>query len=400
MAITYIDQVEAEDYKGKVIIVRFDFNVPLAKDGSGKITDTTRIDRTLETINYLLEQEPKKLILMSHLGRPKGQVNKSFSLEPVAVYLSEVLERDVTLSETCLDSGIKTLLSLKDNDIILLENVRFHAEETDNDSNFAEALASYADYYVLDAFGTAHRKHASTYGIMNFFPRSHCLAGFLMKKEIEALTKIVEKPGKPFVSIVGGAKVSDKIKIIEKLMISSDKLLIGGAMAYPFLKALGRDIGKSLCADEDVQLAKSILSKDSGKKIELPIDHLASKSFGGPKEVVQDAAIPADLMGLDIGEKTISNYQNIIKSAKTVLWNGPMGLFENSDYAVGTLSIARTLAELDAFTVIGGGDSVSAVVQSGLADKMSHVSTGGGASLEFLENGTLPAIKALRFGIN
>lgn len=400
MAITYIDQVESEDLKGKIIIARFDFNVPLKQDGSGEISDTTRVDRALETINYLRSLEPKKLILMSHLGRPKGKVNKDYSLEPVAVYLSKVLESDVTLSETCLDSGIKTLLSLKDNDIILLENLRFHKEETENDADFAETLASYADYYVLDAFGTSHREHASTYGIMKFFPQDHCLAGFLMKKEVEALTQIVEKPGKPFVSIVGGAKVSDKIKIIEKLLIASDKLLIGGAMAYPFLKAKGYDIGKSLCQDEDVKLAKEIISRDHSKKVELPVDHLASKVFGGDKELVEGVSIPADLMGLDIGEKSIEKYQEILKSAKTVLWNGPMGLFENKDFATGTLSIAKCLAELDAFTVIGGGDSVSAVMQSGLADKMSHVSTGGGASLEFLENGTLPGIKALRFGLN
>lgn len=397
MAITYVDQVELKD---KTVIARFDFNVPLAKDGSGTITDTTRIDRALETINCILDQEPKKFIMMSHLGRPKGEVKKEYSLAPVAEYLSTKLERDITLSETCLDSGIKTLLSLKDNDIILLENVRFHKEETKNDSFFAQTLASYAEYYVLDAFGTAHREHASTYGIMKHLPHNRCLGGLLMKKEVEALSKIVDNPGKPFVSIVGGAKVSDKIKIIEKLLVSSDKLLIGGAMAYPFLKAQGHEVGKSLCHEDDVKLAKGILSRDNSKKIELPVDHVASKEFGGVPEMVSEIELSSELMGLDIGEQTVSKYQSILSTAKTVLWNGPMGLFENSDYAKGTFAIARTLAELDAFTVIGGGDSVSAVTQSGLADKMNHVSTGGGASLEFLESGTLPGIRALRFGIN
>jgi phosphoglycerate kinase len=284
--------------------------------------------------------------MMSHLGRPKGEVKKEFSLLPVAEYLSEKLNQEVTLSETCLDSGIKTLLSLNTNNIILLENLRFHKEETKNDPEFAQTLASYADYYVLDAFGTAHREHASTYGIMHYFPHNRCLAGFLMKKEIEALTQVVEKPSKPFVSIVGGAKVSDKIKIIEKLLVSSDKLLIGGAMAYPFLKSQGHSIGKSLCQEEDVDLAKDILKRDHGKKIELPVDHLASKEFGGAKEVVPATDIPDDLMGLDIGEATINKYKNILSSAKTVLWNGPMGLFENSDFAAGTFAIANTLAEL------------------------------------------------------
>ncbi len=397
MAIIYVDQV---DLKDKNIIARFDFNVPLAKDGSGKISDTTRIDRALETINTILEQQPKKLIMMSHLGRPKGEIKPEFSLRPVAEYLSEKLERDITLTETCLDSGIKTLLNLNDNNIILLENVRFHKEETKNDPFFAQTLASYADYYVLDAFGTAHRKHASTYGIMKYFPPGHCLAGLLMKKEIEALTKVVENPQKPFISIVGGAKVSDKIKIIERLLTTSDRLLIGGAMAYPFLKAKGHQIGTSLCDEADVKLAKEIISADQYKKLELPCDHQASKEFGGSKELIDAIDIPDDMMGLDIGPKTIKRYEDILQTARTVLWNGPMGLFENSNYAAGTISIANLLAKLDAFTVIGGGDSVSAVTQAGVADKMGHVSTGGGASLEFLEQGTLPGIKALRFGIN
>ncbi len=397
MALQFIDSVEDSKIKDKKVIVRFDFNVPLNKE-TKEITDSTRIDNALETIKLILSKGPSKLIMMSHLGRPKGEVNPEFSLEPVATYLAEKLGEEVTLTESCLDRGIKTLLSLNSNKIILLENLRFHKEETANDREFARKLSEYADIYVMDAFGAAHRKHASTYMINAFF-KNNAYAGLLMKKEIEALTKVTERPQTPFVAVVGGAKVSDKIKIIERLLSSVSNLLIGGAMAYPFLKAQGNEVGTSLCSDEDVRLAKKILSQKTAHKIVLPQDHLGSTEFGGKPQIIDKVGIPADMMGLDIGEHTATKYSQILKGAKTILWNGPMGIFENEDYAGGTLSIANALAESDAYTLVGGGDSVSAVNKTGLASKMSHVSTGGGASLEFIENGSLPGIAALKFGV-
>lgn len=393
MAIQYVDEISLKD---KRVLGRFDFNVPLSQ---GKITDTTRIDRALPTIKHILDQGAKSLVLMSHLGRPKGEAKPEFSLEPVATYLAEKLGEEVVLTESCTDKGIKTLLELPQTKVVLLQNLRYHKEETSNDVKFAKTLSQYGEVYVNDAFGAAHRKHASTYGI-NAFYKNASFGGFLMKAEVEALSKVVESPESPFVAIVGGAKVSDKIKIIESLLVKVNSLIIGGAMAYPFLKAKGYNIGKSLCGEEDVALAKSILKLNTAEKIVLPIDHLSSKDFGGAPEAVNEIDIPEDLMGLDIGEQTIHLYQQKLSTAKTVLWNGPMGLFENEQYAKGTLSIAQTLSELNgAFTLVGGGDSVSAVNKSGLASRLSHVSTGGGASLEFIENGTLPGVQALRFGI-
>lgn len=395
MAIKYVDQMELE---GKRVIARFDFNVPLDKD-SGKITDTTRIDRALPTIKYILEHKPKNLILMSHLGRPKGEAKPEFSLEPVATYLADKLGEDVILTESCTDRGIKPLLDLPQTRVVLLQNLRFHAEETNNDPEFARKLASYGDVYVNDAFGTAHRKHASTYGIIAYFKDQAC-GGFLMKSEIEALSKVVESPKSPFTAIVGGAKVSDKIKIIDALLANVDHLLIGGAMAYPFLKAKGFEVGKSLCGDEDVKLAKGILGQPISRKIVLPVDHTIAANPDSAPSTTEDENIPADQMGLDIGPKTIALFNEKLNSSKTVLWNGPMGFFEKESFAKGSLAMAQTMSQLkDAFTLVGGGDSVSAVTQSGLADKMSHVSTGGGASLEFIENGTLPGVQALKFGL-
>ncbi len=396
MALSYIDQADLTD---KVVIARFDFNVPLDKEDKSKINDTTRIDNALDTINYILENGAKKLILMSHLGRPKGERNMDYSLEPVATYLASQLNDDVILSESCTDRGIKTLLTLNESKVILLENLRFHPEETTNDRSFAQALSKYADIYVNDAFGAAHRKHASTYGINEFFNKK-AYAGFLIKKELEALAKVSESPKRPFVAIVGGAKVSDKIKIIERLLVSVDSLLIGGAMAYPFLMAKGFNVGKSLCSDEDVSLAKKILKEKTAGKISLPVDHIGSTEFGGEATNIDKEDISDDFMGLDIGPRTVELYSSKIKDAQTILWNGPMGLFENDDFANGTLKIAKALADSNAFTLIGGGDSVSAVNKSGLASKMSHISTGGGASLEFIEKGSLPGIQALKFGLN
>ncbi len=405
MAIKFItDESFKTLAKGKRVLARFDFNVPINapmdKNDLPKIADTTRIDEALETIKYILEAEPKKLIIMSHFGRPKGKIDLQYSLEPVATYIAEQLGMEVTLTETALDRGIKTLLGLNESKILMLQNLRFHPEEEKNDREFARTLSTYGDVFVMDAFGAAHRKHASTYEI-NAFYKNKAFAGLLIKRELEALDKIVNQTAKPFIAIVGGAKVSDKIKIIEALMISVDKLLIGGAMAYPFLKAKGHTIGKSLCSDADVALAKKILGTPTKNKIILPSDHIVSKEFGGTPVVNGQANIPDDMIGLDIGPSTLENYNEYLRSAKTVLWNGPLGLFENPDFAKGTLGIAKTLAGLSgAYTFIGGGDSVNAIKASGLSGKMSHISTGGGASLEYIENGTLPGIQVLKFGLD
>ncbi len=395
MALKYIDQV---DLKGKNVVARFDFNVPLDKKDNKTITDSTRIDEALGTIQAMLDAGVNRIVMMSHLGRPDGKTNPKYSLEPVATALAQKLGQEVVLTESCLDAGIKTLLNLKQHKLILLQNLRFHAEEEANDANFAKILASYGDFYVNDAFGTAHRKHASTYGIVAHHKHT-CAGGLLLKREVEALSKVVDSPAKPFVAIVGGAKVADKIKILERLLPDVSSLLIGGAMAYPFLKAQGHSVGKSLCSEDDVALAKKLLQSNSKSKIILPRDHVVSSSLEGNPEPVGSVEIPADKMALDIGESTLAHYSSILKGAKTVLWNGPMGLFENKSFAKGTFGIAEVLAKLDAFTLVGGGDSVSAVNKAGLGDKMSHVSTGGGASLEFIENGSLPGIQALKFGI-
>lgn len=401
MALKYItDESFAALAKDKRVLARFDFNVPMDKNDPTKIADTTRVDEALETINAILAHKPKKLILMSHFGRPKG-IDAKYSLEPVAKYLAEKLGQEVLLTETALDRGIKTLLGLNESKIILLQNLRFHPEEEANDRDFARTLSTYGDVFVFDAFGAAHRKHASTYEINAFF-KNKAFGGLLLKREVTALDKICHNPVKPFIAIVGGAKVSDKIKIIESLLINVDKLLIGGAMAYPFLKAQGHTVGNSLCSDEDVALARRIFGTPSKGKIVLPSDHIVSAEFGGAPEEIGQTNIPDGKIGLDIGPSTLQNYTDYLKNAKTVLWNGPMGLFENANFAKGTLGIAKVLAGLGdkAFTLVGGGDSVNAVKMSGLSSKMSHISTGGGASLEYIENGTLPGIQALKFGID
>jgi phosphoglycerate kinase len=400
MALKFItDEQFITNAKDKKILARFDFNVPMDKNDPTKIADTTRIDEAIETINAILETKPKKLILMSHFGRPKGKIDLQYSLEPVAKYLATKLGQEVLLTETALDRGIKTLLNLNEAKIILLQNLRFHPEEEANDRDFARTLSTYGDLFVFDAFGAAHRKHASTYEINAFF-KNKAYGGLLLKREIEALDKVVKDPAKPFIAIVGGAKVSDKIKIIEMLLISVDKLLIGGAMAYPFLSAQGHEVGNSLCSDEDVLLAKKILGTPGKAKIVLPSDHIGSATFGGTPEDIGQANIPKGIIGLDIGPSTLQNFTDYLRPAKTVLWNGPMGLFENSSYSKGTLGIAKVLSNLSAFTLVGGGDSVNAVKMSGLSSKMSHISTGGGASLEYIENGSLPGIQALKFGID
>lgn len=392
MAIKYIEDA---DFEGKRVLARFDFNVPL-KDGV--ILDSSRIDLAIATIKYILDHGASKLTLMSHLGRPKSKSDSQFSLEPVAKYLAEKLDVNLVLAPAAVDAGVKELLTLNETKIVLLENLRFHAEEKENENEFASKLAQYGDMYVNDAFGVVHRKHASVHEINKFFTTTN-YAGFLIQKEIESLNKVLNAPAKPFVAIVGGAKVSDKISTIEKLMVSAHKIIIGGAMAYPFLKAKSRNIGKSLCSEEDVLLAQKILKADRSNKITLPSDHIVADNINAIPTLNSSVDIPEDKMGLDIGQNSINQFVNIIKEAKTVLWNGPMGLFEKEEFSKGTFAIAKALAETNAFTVVGGGDSVNAVNKSGFAQKMSHVSTGGGASLEYIEKGELPGIQALKFGV-
>lgn len=395
MALKYVDEVALE---GKRVIARFDFNVPLDKNGSGKITDTTRVDAALETIRYILSKNPSKLILMSHLGRPKGEVKKELSLEPVASYLADQLDEDVVLSESLTGTGLQQLLKLNQSRILLLENIRFSDKETKNDKEFAKSLASLAEVYVNDAFGTAHRAHASTNGIVAYAGTS--VGGFLLRKEVQALNQVLETPQKPFVAIMGGAKISDKIKILEQLLSNVSELLVGGAMAYPFLKAKGFEVGNSLCADEEVALAKKILSQSNAKKIVLPVDHRVGENPDSKATDTEKENIPSDMMGLDIGPNTEALFASKIRTAKTVLWNGPMGFFEKDEFAKGSLAVAKAMSECPGFTLVGGGDSVSAINKAGLADKITHVSTGGGASLEYIEKGTLPGIQALKFGVD
>ncbi len=395
MELKFIDD-PGIDLKGKRVLARFDFNVPL--NPQGEITDTKRIDSALDTINFLFKKGIDKLVMMSHLGRPDGKKNPKYSLEPVAKYLAEKLNIDVILTESALDAGIKQLLNLSTTKIVLLENLRFHPEEEDNNPEFAKKLAAYGEIFVQDAFGTLHRKHASTYGVVEFF-KYKSFGGLLLKQELNALEKITKSPVKPFVAILGGSKISDKIKVITRLLPNVDSMIIGGAMAYPFLKAKGLEIGKSKCKEEDVELAKSILNSPSGKaKIHLPVDHVVADSLEGNPETVE--RIPANKMGLDIGPNTVKNYGNILKNSKTVIWNGPMGVFENKNFAAGTNAIGKLLSNLDAFTLVGGGDSVSAINSLGIADKISYVSTGGGASLEFIEEGSLPGVNALKYGVS
>ncbi|MEX1100021.1 MAG: phosphoglycerate kinase, partial [Bacteriovoracaceae bacterium] len=341
MSLKFIDQAEI---KGKKVLARFDFNVPLSKEDPSQIADASRIDLALPTINYFIEQGASKITLMSHLGRPKGAKDPKYSLEPVATYLANELDREVVLAQSPVDSGVKELLTLNETKIVLLENLRFDPGEENNDEDFASKLAQYGDVYVNDAFGAAHRKHASVHAINKFF-KNQAYGGFLIKKELEALNKVLNNPSKPFVAVIGGAKVSDKIKTIERLLTSVNNLIIGGAMAYPFLKALGHEVGKSLCSDQDVKLANSILKADKGKKLLLPEDHVVSTSFDGEASLSSGKNIEKDYMGLDIGEATVNKYAGVIKGAKTILWNGPMGLFETPKFAKGTIAMAKAMAQ-------------------------------------------------------
>jgi len=378
------------DVKGKRVLVRCDFNVPLQ---DGKITDDNRITASLPTIQHLLSQGGR-VILCSHLGRPKG-VTPEFTLAPVAVRLGELLGQPVHLAPDCVGDEVAALVSgLQDGQVLLLENVRFHPEEEKNNPDFAAQLASLADVYVNDAFGTAHRAHASTEGVAHILPG---VAGFLIEKEIEYLGKAVENPKRPFVAIMGGAKVADKIPVINNLLPKVDKLIVGGGMAYTFFKARGWEIGSSLLDAASIDFVSQLL-KDHADKLLLPVDTVVAPEFkpDAPATTVDSDKLPADQMGLDIGPKTRALFSEAIAGAGTVIWNGPMGVFEFDAFAEGTKAVAEALAASAATTIVGGGDSAAAVEKFGLADKMSHVSTGGGASLEFLEGIELPGIAALQ----
>lgn len=383
------------DLKGKKVFVRCDFNVPM--DENQNITDNTRIVAALPTIKYLLEQNCK-IILASHLGRPKGEVKPEFSLKPVAKELSKLLNKEVIMANDVIgEDATSKAANLKEGEIMLLENVRFHREETDNDPEFAKKLASMAEVFVNDAFGAAHRAHASTAGIAAYIP---AVSGFLIEKELTVLGNAINNPERPFMAILGGAKVSDKIGVIDSLLDKVDTLMIGGGMAYTFFKAQGYNVGNSLCEVEKTGLALEAMekAKQKGVKLLLPVDTRIGKEFKPDTEskTVAWTDIPDGWEGFDIGEKTIAMFKEELKNAKTVIWNGPLGLFEFDQFAIGTNEIAKALSELDATTIIGGGDSGAAVEKAGLADKMTHISTGGGASLEFLEGKKLPGIECLQ----
>ena len=383
------------DVKGKKVLVRCDFNVP--QDENGNITDTRRIVSSLPTIKYLLENGAK-VILCSHLGRPKGEVKKEFSLAPVAKVLSKELGIDVKLANDITGESAKSLTSnMNEGEVVLLENVRFDAREEKNDPEMACELANLAEIYVNDAFGTSHRAHASTAGVADYLP---AVSGFLIEKEIDFMGNALENPERPFVAILGGKKVSDKIGVINSLLEKVDTLMIGGAMAYTFFKAQGYEVGNSICELDKLDLANELMEKAKAKgvKLMLPVDTKLGKEFDKDTEskTVKCTEIPVGWEGYDIGEETINLYKEELKNAKTIVWNGPLGVFEFDQFAIGTNEIAKALAEVEAITIIGGGDSAAAVEKAGLADKMTHISTGGGASLEFLEGKKLPGIECLQ----
>ena len=382
------------DLKDKKVLVRCDFNVPM--DENKKITDNTRIVAAIPTIKYLLDNDCK-VILCSHLGRPKGEFKPEYSLAPVAEELSKLLGKEVIMAKDVIGEDAKQkAANLKQGQIMLLENVRFHKEETDNSPEFAKELASMAQIYVNDAFGTAHRAHSSTAGVAAYLP---AVSGFLIEKELKFLGNAINNPQRPFVAILGGAKVSDKIGVIDSLLDKVDTLMIGGGMAYTFFKAQGYEVGNSICELDKLDLAKQAMekAKEKGVKLMLPVDTKIGKEFKPDTEskTVAWTEIPEGWEGFDIGEKTIKMFVDELQTAKTVVWNGPLGLFEFDQFAIGTNEIAKALSKIDATTIIGGGDSAAAVEKAGLADKMTHISTGGGASLEFLEGKKLPGIECL-----
>ena len=391
--------VDDINVKGKRVLVRCDFNVPLK---AGKITDENRLVQALPTIKKLIA-DGGRVILCSHLGKPKGEPKPELPLAPVAERLSELLGQKVTFAKddnVVGENAKAAVAAMQDGDVVLLENTRYRAEETKNKEEFSKDLASLADVFVNDAFGTAHRAHCSNVGVSELVDTA--VVGYLMQKEIDFLGNAVNDPKRPFVAILGGAKVADKLNVINNLLEKCDTLIIGGGMAYTFLKAQGYEVGKSLVDDEKIEYCKSMIekAKELGKTLMLPVDTTVAASFPNPIDAeieienVDVDAIPADMMGLDIGTKTAAMYAEAVKSAKTVVWNGPMGVFENPVLAAGTIAVAKSLAETDATTIIGGGDSAAAVNQLGYGDKMSHISTGGGASLEFLEGKELPGVAA------
>ena len=395
-----LSSLDKSKLEGKKVLVRVDFNVPLNE--SGQITDDTRIRAAIPTIKYLINNSAK-VILAAHFGRPKGKVNEKMRLTPVAARLSDILEKKVNLTESCIgEEALDKSNSLNNGDVLLLENVRFYEEEEKNDLDFAKNLASHADMYVNDAFGAAHRAHASTQGVTKFLEPS--VAGFLLEKELKYLQGAIDAPKRPLAAIVGGSKVSSKIGVLDSLLDKCDKIIIGGGMIFTFYKARGLDVGKSLVEEDKLELARNLEAKAKTKGVELllPSDVLLANEFSPDAEskVSQIDSISGNWMGLDIGPQSIKVFQNALAECKTIIWNGPMGVFEFDKFAEGTNAIATTLADLSSFsevcTIIGGGDSVAAVEKAGLAEKMSHISTGGGASLELLEGKTLPGVAALK----
>jgi phosphoglycerate kinase len=392
MPIRTVDQI---DLKGKRVFIRVDFNVP--QDEKGAITDDTRILLSLPTLRFVMEAGGKS-ILASHLGRPKGKRDPKYSLAPVAERLSQLAGKKVTFAKDCMGEEVqKQIEGMKEGEVLLLENLRFHPGEEKNDETFSKALASLCDVYINDAFGAAHRAHASTEGMTHFVKTAG--AGFLMMKEIESLEKALVNPQKPYVAIMGGAKVSDKIGVIQNLLDKVTILLVGGGMAYTFLKAKGFTVGKSLVEEDQVQFSLQLLENAKGKiKFILPCDHLAAERMDAQAKnrIVKNEEIPADWICLDIGPETTKSFAEEVRSAKTIVWNGPMGVFEIEPFSHGTFAIAKAVANSSAFSIVGGGDTVAAVNKAGVADRISHISSGGGASLEFLEGRKLPGIEALR----
>ena len=389
-----LNTIREADLSNKRVLIRVDFNVPLKE---GKVTDATRIVAALPTIKYILSQPGTSLVVMSHFGRPKGKKNPDFSMIPVGKKFEELLGRPVKVASDVIGEEVrKEVEALKAGEVLLLENCRFYPDEEANNPEFAKELASFGDVYVNDAFGTAHRAHASTEGVAHYLPS---YAGFLIEKEVKFMAPLLENPEKPFVAIIGGSKVSSKISVLESLVKTCDAIVIGGGMAYTFLKVQGHQIGKSLVEDDYLETARNFLAaaEKKGVKVILPVDHVCAAAFAEDAEPVAVDAIdiPTDLMGMDIGPKTTAAIVAELANAKSVVWNGPMGVFEFASFAKGTEAVAKALAASKATTVVGGGDSVAAINKFGLADKISHVSTGGGASLEFLEGKVLPGIKAL-----
>lgn len=395
--LTIDDLSKAGELKGKRVLVRVDFNVPMSKEDLRRITDDKRIVESLPTIQKIIS-DGGKVILMSHMGRPKGEKNLKYSLAPVAEHLAKLLVLPVFFSDDCIGEDTQKIVNeLKDRDVLLLENLRFYSEEEKNDVNFAKKLASYGDVYINDAFGTAHRAHASTEGVTKFINKS--AAGYLMQKELEYLSKAVTNPEHPYVAILGGSKISGKIDVIKNLLGKADKILIGGGMVFTFYKAMGCNIGKSLLEEDKIDLAKELINESHGK-IMLPVDIVVADKFENesPHSVVWGNEMPEEKIGMDIGPETVKQFREEILKGKTIVWNGPMGVFEMDNFAKGTFEIAKALVEATkkgAVTIIGGGDSAAAIAKAGLESKVSHVSTGGGASLEFLEGKILPGVEAL-----